>query len=140
MRRTVRDAMTPSPREVSADETIVAVAGVMRDEDVGSVIVTDAGELRGLVTDRDIVVRAVARGVDPAVETVDAIYSGTALATVAPDTPLETAVDIMREYAIRRLPVVEDGHAVGIISIGDLAIEIDVDSTLAEISASAPNR
>jgi len=132
--------MTPNPREVSADETIVAVAGVMRDEDIGSVIVTDAGQLRGLVTDRDIVVRAVAEGVDPSLETIDTIYSGTALATVEPDTPLDTAVDIMREYAIRRLPVVEDGHAVGVVSIGDLAIEIDGDSTLADISASAPNR
>jgi CBS domain-containing protein len=140
MERTVRDVMTPNPREVSADETIVAVAGVMRDEDIGSVIVTDAGQLRGLVTDRDIVVRAVAEGVDPALETVDTIYSGAALATVAPDTPLDTAADIMREYAIRRLPVVEDGHAIGVVSIGDLAIEIDGDSTLADISASAPNR
>jgi CBS domain-containing protein len=140
MTRRVRDVMTENPREVNVDETIISVARVMRDEDIGAVIVTDAGQIRGLVTDRDIVVRGVAEGLDPKLETIDTIYSGTELVTVDPDTPLDQAVELMRERAVRRLPVVENGKAVGIISIGDLAIALDKDSTLADISASAPNR
>src|SRR5436190_15983279 len=83
---TVRQVMTTNPRRVSVDESIIAVAQMMRDEDIGSVIVTDADEVRGVVTDRDIVVRAVADGLDPRIETVDTVYSGRELVTVDPDT------------------------------------------------------
>jgi CBS domain-containing protein len=139
MARQVQDVMTKNPREVGVDETIESVARIMRDEQVGAVIVTDSGQLRGVVTDRDVVIRAVAEGLDPASETVDTIYSGTELMTVGPDAAIDEAADLMRDHAVRRLPVVENGRAVGIVSIGDLAIDMDSDSALAEISAATPN-
>ena len=139
MATTVRQVMTTNPRRVSVDESIIAVAQMMRDEDIGSVIVTDADEVRGVVTDRDIVVRAVADGLDPRIETVDTVYSGRELVTVDPDTPIEDAVQLVREHAVRRLPVVEHGKAVGVLSLGDLAIERDDQSALADISAAPAN-
>jgi CBS domain-containing protein len=132
--------MTPDPVEVSPDQTLVEVARLMRDNGVGSVLVTDGGQLRGIVTDRDIVVRAVAEGLDPQGETVDTVFSGQELVTVTSDTPMDDAVERMRRNAVRRLPVVDDsGRAVGIVSIGDLAIEGDGESALADISAAPPN-
>ena len=135
----VQEVMSSNPRRVSVDESIIAVAQVMRDEDIGSVIVTDADQVRGLVTDRDLVVRAIAEGLDPALETVDTVYSGRDLVTVESNTPIEEAVRLMRENAIRRLPVVDDGRAIGLVSLGDLAMERDEGSALADISAAEPN-
>src|SRR5436190_21814613 len=131
--------MTTNPRRVSVDESILAVAQVMRDEDIGSVIVTDADQVRGVVTDRDLVVRVLAEGLDPKTETVDTVYSGRDLVTVDPHTPVEDAVRLMREHAVRRLPVVEGGKAIGVVSLGDLAIERDDQSALADISAAPSN-
>ncbi|MDQ5856572.1 MAG: CBS domain-containing protein, partial [Actinomycetota bacterium] len=67
-------------------------------------------------------------------------YSGADLATVAPDTVLEQAAELMRSKAIRRLPVVDGGRPAGIVSIGNLAIERDDTSALADISAAESNR
>src|SRR5215212_1256457 len=93
MANTVQDVMTRSPRQVNLDEPLVAVARMMRDDDIGDVLVTDGDTVRGIVTDRDIVVRAVAEGLDATRETVDAVYSGD-VTTVTPDTPIEEAVRI----------------------------------------------
>lgn len=90
------------------------------------------------MTDRDIVVRGIAEGLDPRTNTLDDICSRT-LTTVSPDDSIDTAVSLMREKAIRRLPVVKRGRPVGIVSIGDLAIERDRDSALADVSAAPPN-
>jgi CBS domain-containing protein len=130
--------MTPNPIVVSVDEPIVDAARKMRDADIGDVVVVDGGRVRGILTDRDIVVRAVAEGFDPAKETVDTIYTGD-VATVSPETATDEAVRIMREKAIRRLPVVEDDRPAGIVSIGDLAVAADGESALADISAAPPN-
>lgn len=67
------------------------------------------------------------------------IVSETELITVAPDTPVDQAVTLMRRYAVRRLPVLQKGHAIGVISLGDLAIERDSGSALADISAAEGN-
>jgi len=131
--------MTPQPEQVDVDKTIAAVAKLMRDEDIGEVIVTDGDRLLGIVTDRDIVVRAIADGLDPVRETVDAVFSGD-VNTVSADTPIEEAVRVMRERAVRRLPVMEGERLVGVVTLGDLAIERDEDSALAEISSAAPNK
>src|SRR4051794_7723216 len=139
MELTVQDVMTPNPREVAVDEPIIAAAQIMRDCDVGDVVVNDGGQVRGILTDRDIVVRAIAEGMDPAIETVDAIYTGGEIVTVTPQTPLQEAVQTMSAAAVRRLPVVEDGRAVGIISLGDLALASEEPSALADISAAEPN-
>jgi CBS domain-containing protein len=100
--------------------------------------VEDDGQVRGIVTDRDIVVRAVADGRDPASTTLGEVGS-TDVVALSPDDTVERAVEIMRQKAIRRVPVVEGGRAVGIVSIGDLAAERDPDSALADISSARPN-
>jgi CBS domain-containing protein len=110
----------------------------MRDGDIGDVIVQDGQELRGIVTDRDIVVRAVAEDQAPSEVTVGEICS-VDLVTLGPDDPIDRATHLMRDNAIRRLPVIEDGRAVGVVSLGDLAIERDARSVLAEISMADRN-
>lgn len=116
----IRDVMTPNPRCVSPQESIQQAARIMRDEDTGVVPVVENGRPVGLVTDRDIVVRAVAEGElnRPVREIV------TANVVVArPDMSTAEAAELMGEYQIRRLPVVENDRLVGIVSIGDLAVK-----------------
>lgn len=135
----VRDVMTAEPVCVEAGSSLAEAARLMRDADVGPITVLDRGALCGIVTDRDIVVRAIAEGRDPDGTRVGEIVSGD-LATIAPDDEVEAAVALMRERAVRRLPVVEDGRPVGIVSIGDLAKDRDPRSALADISSAPPNR
>jgi CBS domain-containing protein len=111
----------------------------MRANDIGDVIVTDDnGGICGILTDRDLVVRLIAEGRDPRATRIGDIASRD-LASVTGDEPVERAVQLMREKAVRRLPVVEQGRVIGIVSIGDLAVERDPDSALADISAAPPN-
>jgi CBS domain-containing protein len=139
-RETVQDVMTADPIMMPASATILAAAQKMRSAAIGDVLVLDddGGKILGIVTDRDMVVRGIAEGLDPRVNTLDQICSRT-LTTVSPDDSIEAAEQLMREKAIRRLPVVKRGRPVGIVSIGDLAIEQDRDSTLADVSAAPPN-
>jgi CBS domain-containing protein len=134
----VRDIMTGSPTSVSPELDIVTVARAMRDEDIGAVLVAEGDDLKGVVTDRDLVVRGLAQGGDPAKAKIGGLASKVT-ATVGPDDSLDRAAQIMRERSVRRLPVIEDGRPVGIVSIGDLAIEKDSASALADISAARPN-
>jgi CBS domain-containing protein len=136
MANTIRDVMSTDPAVCPATASIEQAAQLMRDRDIGDVLVTDNDRLCGLVTDRDIVVRAVAAGATSA--RLSDICSSEVV-TVAPDDPIAKAVKIMRDRAIRRLPVVENGSPVGFVSIGDLAIESDGESALADISAASPN-
>jgi CBS domain-containing protein len=138
MARKVRDIMTGSPTSVSPELDLVTVARTMRDEDIGNVLVMEGDELRGVVTDRDLVVRGLAGGLDPHTTQIGGICSG-ATVTVGPDDEVDQAVALMRDRAIRRLPVVENGRPIGIVSIGDLAVEKDPRSALAHISAAEPN-
>jgi CBS domain-containing protein len=135
----VREVMTEDPVVLPKDASIVEAARLMRDHGIGDVIVTDGERAEGIVTDRDIVVRAVAEGSDPGQVRVEDVLSGD-LAAVTPDDSVERAIALMREKAIRRVPVVESGRAVGVVSIGDLAIQRDADSALADISEEPPNR
>src|SRR5262245_38646117 len=139
MAQHIRDLMTPNPVTLSAASTLVDAAIAMRDFDVGAVIVADNGQIYGIVTDRDIVVRAIANGNYPATTRVEEICSRE-LTTVSPSDAIPEAVRLMRDKAIRRMPVVEDGQPVGIISIGDLAGEQEPHSPLAGISDAPPNR
>ncbi|MFF8031950.1 MULTISPECIES: CBS domain-containing protein [unclassified Streptomyces] len=138
MTQHVRDIMTSAPVTVEVQTSVAQVARVMRDRDLGSVLVTDGDRLRGLVTDRDLVVRAVAEGGDPEETTVAGACSED-LVTVGPDDDLDRAVQLMREHAVRRVPVVEGGRPVGIVSLGDTAMERDPDSALGDISVARPN-
>jgi len=110
----------------------------MRDADVGAVLVKEGSVLRGIVTDRDLVVRALADGIDPEEITLAQTISAD-LVTLSPDDTIADAIGVLREQAIRRIPVVEDGAAVGILSLGDLAQTQDPESVLGEISAAPPN-
>ncbi|MET7922252.1 CBS domain-containing protein [Streptomyces avermitilis] len=140
MSQHVSDVMTSALVTVEPQASVTAVARTMRDENIGAVLVTDGEQLRGLVSDRDLVVRALAEGGDPSTMTVAAACSED-LVTVGPDDDLALAVEVMREHSVRRVPVVdEERHPVGIVSLGDLAIERDSESALGDISAARSNQ
>ena len=139
MAQYLRDIMTQKPLTLQASDTITAAARTMRDGNIGDVVVLENNQIRGILTDRDIVVRALAEGLDPSRTTVGEVCSRE-LTTLSPTDSIVQAVEIMRGKAIRRLPVVEDGRPVGIVSLGDLAVERDPDSALGGISAAPPNR
>ncbi|MGI5516377.1 CBS domain-containing protein [Streptomyces sp. CA-106131] len=138
MTQHVRDIMTTAPVTVEPQASVANVAGLMRDQHIGAVLVTEKDHLRGLVSDRDLVVRALAQGVDPEQTTV-AHACGDDLVTIGPDDDLDRAVGMMREHSVRRIPVVEGDQVVGIVSLGDMAIERDPRSVLGDISAARPN-
>lgn len=138
MAQQVREVMTAHPVTVGPDTPVQQVAARMRDENIGAVLVTDSGQLRGLVTDRDLTVRVLADGGDVSGRTVAEACSGEVVA-VAPDDDMDRAVHLMRSKALRRLPVVDNGQPVGIVSLGDLAVERDPGSGLGDISAADPN-
>jgi CBS domain-containing protein len=139
MGQKIKDVMTTDVVACDASTPLTDAARLMRERDIGDVLVNDSrGQLRGIVTDRDIVVRGVADGVDVSRATLSDVCSAN-LASVTPDTGVDEAARMMRDMAVRRLPVVKDGKAVGIVSIGDLAIEREPKSALAGISAAPPN-
>jgi CBS domain-containing protein len=135
---TIRDLMTPDPVCVDEATSLQQVARLMRDRDIGDVIVERDGTPAGIVTDRDMVVRGMAENEDARSLQAGDICSGDVL-SVAPDDDLEEAAGLMREAAVRRLPVLENGRAVGIISLGDLAQAADPSSVLSDISDEPPN-
>ena len=138
MARFVRDLMTSDPRTLERSANATEAARLMRDQDVGSVVITDGDQVHGILTDRDIVVRGIAEGRSAEEIRVGDICT-TGVDALAPDDSIDDAIRQIREKHIRRLPVVDGGRPVGILSIGDLAIERDQDSALAEISAAPPN-
>ena len=134
----VKEIMTRDPVRMEDDTTLDRAARVMRDEDIGDVVVFDNDRLVGVVTDRDIVVRAVADDIAPHDTTLGSVVSRD-LVTVPPDATAHDAALLMREKAVRRLLVCDDKGLVGIVSLGDLAVDIDPDSVLGGISGAAPN-
>jgi signal-transduction protein with cAMP-binding, CBS, and nucleotidyltransferase domain len=139
MGRTVEEIMTRDPRTVNADDPIVEAARIMRDSDIGDVIVLQEGGVGGIVTDRDLVVRGVADGRDAESTSVSEVCT-TGIEAIEPSASVDDALSRMRDADIRRLPVVQDGRPVGIVSLGDLAVEREPDSTLADISAASPDQ
>ena len=139
MEHTIRDIMSTPALCLDASDSVADAARCMCENDVGDVLVTRDGKLCGIVTDRDIVVRCIAQGDDPDDTRVERICSGP-LTTLSPDDSVSSAVQQMRERAVRRLPVVERERVVGVVSLGDLACERDPGSALGTISAAAANR
>ena len=133
----VRDVMTPGPIGVDYHQSIGEAARTMRDWGVGAVLVVSSGSLCGLVTDRDLVIRAVAEA-RAAVEPVGPLSSRDLIGVHA-DADADEAARLMREHAVRRLPVIDDGQVVGIVSLGDLALKDDPASALAELSRATVN-
>ena len=135
----VQEIMTPAPRALDTAASAVDAAEVMRDCDIGDVVVLQDDHLYGILTDRDIVVRVLAERRDPATVQIGAICSRE-LTTIAPSASIGEAVRLIRDKALRRLPVVDgDGEIVGIVSIGDIAVARDRKSALADVSGAAPN-
>jgi CBS domain-containing protein len=119
----VRDVMSERPRSVTPDTTVLEVAEVMDQEDIGSVPVVEGDRLAGIVTDRDITVRAVARGKDPRGMPVREITTREVV-TVSPDEDLSEALKLMASYQVRRIPVVDDEERlVGVVAQADVALE-----------------
>jgi len=117
----ISDVMTPNPSTVSLADDIQKAARIMRDEDAGSVPVVDEGRVVGMVTDRDIAIRAVADGDFDC--TIEDICSDDVVCAT-PEMSTAEAAELMGEHQIRRLPVVDDDdRLVGIVSIGDLAVK-----------------
>jgi CBS domain-containing protein len=138
MAERIQDVMTTNPETLPESTTVREAAEAMRANDIGDVVVVDDnGKLSGILTDRDIVVRVVAEGRDPRTTRIGDIASRD-LTAVSPDDPVDRAVQLMRDKAIRRLPAVDKGKPVGIVSIGDLALDRDPGSALADISAAPP--
>jgi CBS domain-containing protein len=138
MAQMVEDIMTLDLRTVELGDTIADAARTMREGNIGNVIVTDGGRVAGIVTDRDIVIRAIAEGREARSTTVGDVCTSDAR-TLAPEDSVEAAAQAMAENGIRRLPVVDHGKLVGIVSLGDLAQDRDAGPPLAEISAASPN-
>ena len=122
MANSVRDAMTEDPRSIGASASVVEAARMMREEDIGSLPITDDGKLVGMITDRDITTRVVADAADPEATSVGDVSSRDPISVEA-DKEIEEALKLMASHQVRRLPVVESGELVGIVAQADVALK-----------------
>ena len=135
----VSDVMTKQVVYLPAETTLDEAARVMKESDIGDVVVTDGATLAGMLTDRDIVVRAVAERADPATTTIGEIITREVVMIEQHSTASEAAA-LMRERNIRRILVCDtERKLVGVVSLGDLAMQLDPNSALSDISEAAPN-
>jgi CBS domain-containing protein len=134
----MRDIMSPAPICMAPGESVSAAAQAMKEHGIGTVLVLTDGRLSGLVTDRDITVRVLAEDRDPLTTPIVDICSREPL-VLGPDDDVEQAIRLIRERAVRRIPVLEHGTPVGVVSIGDLALEKDAASALSGVSSAPPN-
>jgi CBS domain-containing protein len=137
MGKQIRDIMTPDPVGVYFDQTIAETARVMRDSGVGAVLVVNGDSLSGVITDRDLVVRGMAESASP--DSPVGPLCSAKLVGVDAGADVAEAERLMREHAVRRLPVIEGGQIVGMVSLGDLAVSADADSPLAAVSKARAN-
>ncbi len=118
--KTVRDVMTHTVASCLPDMTLTDAARLMNDLNIGDVVVMDDGKVRGIITDRDIAVRAVAKGLDPRSERIkDHMTSG--IVSGRTDWDLDKVADTLARHQIRRLPILENDKLVGIVTLGDVA-------------------
>ena len=137
--RTVREVMSATAETVTPETTLADAAKVMERADIGDVLIVDGtGQLRGIVTDRDIAIRAVAEGRDPNTTPVEEIMTPT-VETISSSATVREAIETMRRHDIRRLPVVDGGSPIGVVSLGDLAMSPGSQSVLADLSTAPPN-
>ncbi|MFD1660809.1 CBS domain-containing protein [Streptomyces caeni] len=132
-----REAMAPGVVAVPPDVSLAEAAQPRRAQDVGDVLGGDGGRVLGVITDRDVTLRAVADGAAPLTVSAQAVCTR-APVVVGPDAPVATAVSLMRGHAVRRLPVVERGRPAGVVGLGHLAVAKDPTSVPAGISRAAP--
>jgi CBS domain-containing protein len=139
MAQKVSDIMTRDLVQLPSSSTVTDAAKQMLESDVGDVIVQKDGKICGILTDRDIVLRVIGAGHDPDKTLLEQSCSQD-LTTASPDDDIHRLLEIMRQKAVRRVPVIDDkGQAVGIVSLGDLAQRRDPKSVLGTISAAAPS-
>jgi CBS domain-containing protein len=124
MAQKVKDVMHPGAETVGPDDTVKRAASIMQAVDVGPLPVCDGDRVVGIITDRDITVRTVAAGRDPSSTRVREAMSRD-LIYVGADQDVDEAIDLMREHAIRRLPVIDAGRLVGMVALADLARRTD---------------
>jgi predicted transcriptional regulator len=124
----VREAMTPAPTTVEANETVVEAARLMASQDVGSLPVVDDGQLVGMVTDRDLALQVLAKDLDPHKTVVASVCSENPV-VVGPDDTLDEALKRMAREQVRRLPVVEDRRLVGILAQADVSRAAEPEAT-----------
>jgi len=130
MSSTARDVMTEGAQCVSENDTVATAAQQMASLDVGALpICGEDDRLKGMITDRDIVIKVVAQGQDPQEVTVATVVEGSELVTIGADDPLEEARRTMAEHQVRRLPVIDGHRLVGMVSQGDLAKALPDDQT-----------
>ena len=124
-----RDLMTPDPTCVKEGQTLVEAARMLRDLDVGAMpICGDDNRLKGMLTDRDIVVKCIADGGDPSSVTAGSMGQGKPV-TIGADDDIRDALVVMQEYQVRRLPVIDGHDLVGIIAQADVARELSPGQT-----------
>lgn len=140
MGQKIRDLMTGAPVALDVGATVSEAARQMKERNVGDVLVTRDGKLCGIVTDRDLVVRCLAQDDGDSRSKAIGDFCTEELVTLAPDAEVTEAIRVMQDHAVRRIPIVDHDRTVGVVSLGDLAIERDRQSTLGEISAAPPNR
>ena len=139
MSQTISQVMTADPHTVRESAPIQEAARIMRDAEIGDVIVLrDDDSVCGIVTDRDLVVRAIAGDGDPT-KMIMADVCRHEVVSISSSDPVDQAVPLMRQHNIRRLPVIDGSRLVGIVTLGDLAIDRDPNSALADISKAEPN-
>jgi CBS domain-containing protein len=134
MAESVRDAMSEDPRSIGASAAVVEAARLMREADIGSLPITDDENLVGMITDRDITMRIVAEAADPQRTPVGDVCSRDVI-SVAPESDLEEALQLMARHQVRRLPVVENGRLVGIVAQADIALRENETKTGALVEA-----
>jgi CBS domain-containing protein len=134
----IRELMTSAPVAVALSDPVSEAAKAMRAHGIGAVLVQEQGKLAGLVTDRDITVRVLAQGRDPRDVRVSEIASREIVA-IGPDDDTEDVARLIAERAVRRIPVVEDGVAIGVVSLGDLELAKEERTPLADVSAAQPS-
>jgi CBS domain-containing protein len=122
MAKSVRDAMTEDPRSIGASASVVEAARLMQEQHIGSLPVTEDERLVGMITDRDITTRVVAKSATPETTSVGDVYSRD-LISVEPDNDLDEALRLMARHRVRRLPVVENGRLVGMVAQADIALK-----------------
>src|SRR6187402_1994068 len=122
-----KDIMTPGPRCVGENDTLIDAARLMADLDVGALpICGEDNRLKGMLTDRDIVVKCLAEGGDPASTTAGSL-AGDEVVTIGADDSVEDALEVMKEHEVRRLPVIDGHDLVGMISLQDIARNVSDD-------------
>jgi CBS domain-containing protein len=138
MGTTVADVMTKNPVAMSADSSVLEAARAMSDFRIGSVVVMENDKPRGIVTDRDITVKAVATGSDPATTTLAEICSRD-LAAVRSDQSVDDAIKVMKSHDIKRVVVMTDSKLEGIVSLADLTSRGMGEDVQDDLSKAEPN-